>query len=435
MAIIKVNRIKNITALDRYLLSHEAHEKTDLVRVRNFTVFGHNVMKTYDHKFDAMYLASQQWAVRKVANKRKKKTQGFHMIVSFSDEDFPDVKTKDDLKKQVIQARSLLKCFLDEELPDESQWYAVLQKDGDGHKLHAHVAINSVQLDGRTLDTNILSLNKKLERVKQKKKEQEEAKEAEKTKDKKKKPKYVAKAGLYERFQNYFAKHFEKETGRKYKKIMRNEETMHTGKEGAYLHRVHKRFEKATSWREDIASSIKLILPRAKSLDDFKQLMYRTGRIRVDERNASYIDADGKKQTRLAYTYCTLDKDDKVTHKVRDFRVLRNGSVRGLGKSTTPQAIQLVIDRNIQLRMAQQEEERREKNREAIARADKLKQQKKREKEKAKREKQMNEILLANKRKEQQKRREQEQAEQRRLQEERQKRQEINHNNDQDLGF
>ena len=115
MAIIKVNRIKNITALDRYLLSHEAHEKTDLVRVRNFTVFGHNVMKTYDHKFDAMYLASQQWAVRKVAKKQKKKTQGFHMIVSFSQEDFPEVATKDDLKKQVVQARSLLKGFLDEE--------------------------------------------------------------------------------------------------------------------------------------------------------------------------------------------------------------------------------------------------------------------------------------------------------------------------------
>lgn len=431
MAIIKVNRIKNITALDRYLLSHEAHEKTDLVRVRNFTVFGHNVMKTYDHKFDAMYLASQQWAVRKVAKKQKKKTQGFHMIVSFSPEDFPDVKTKDDLKKQVVQARSLLKGFLDEELPDESQWYAVIQKDGDGHKLHAHVAINSVQLDCRTLDTNILSLNRKLEKVKQKKKEQEEAKEVETdNKDKKKKkPKYVAKAGLYERFQNYCADNFEQLTGRKYKKIMRNEKTMHTGKEGAYLHRVRKNFEKATSWREDIASSIKLISQRAKSLDDFKVLMYRSGRIRVDERRASYIDADGKKQKRTAYTYCELDKDDKVVHKVRDYRVLKNGSVRGLGKSTTPQAIQLVIDRNIQLRMAQQEEERREKNREAIARADKLKQQKKREKEKAKREKQMNEILLANKRKEQQKRREQEQAEQRRKQQQKQR------GNDQDLGF
>ena len=428
MAIIKVNRIKNITALDRYLLSHEAHEKTDLVRVRNFTVFGHNVMKTYDHKFDAMYLASQQWAVRKVAKKQKKKTQGFHMIVSFSPEDFPDVKTKDDLKKQVVQARSLLKGFLDEELPNESQWYAVIQKDGDGHKLHAHVAINSVQLDGRTLDTNILSLNKKLEKVKQKKKEQEEAKEAEKTKDKKKKPKYVAKAGLYERFQNYCADNFEKIVGHKYTKIMRNEKTMHTGKEGAYLHRKRKTFEKATSWREDIASSIRLISQRAKSLDDFKALMYRAGRIRVDERRASYIDADGKKQTRTAYTYCQLDKDDKVTHKVRDFRVLKNGSVRGLGKSTTPQA----IEREIQLRMAKEQEERREKNREAIARADKLKQQKKREKEKAKREKQMNEILLANKRREQQKRREQEQAEQRRLQEERRKQQQ---NGQDDLGF
>lgn len=431
MAIIKVNRIKNITALDRYLLSHEAHEKTDLVRVRNFTVFGHNVMKTYDHKFDAMYLASQQWAVRKVAKKQKKKTQGFHMIVSFSPEDFPDVKTKDDLKEQVKQARSLLKGFLDEELPDESQWYAVLQKDGDGHKLHAHVAINSVQLDGRTLDTNILSLNRKLEKVKEKKKEQDEAQEVETdNKDKKKKkPKYVAKAGLYERFQNYCADNFEQLTGRKYKKIMRNEEVMHTDKEGAYLHRVHKRFETATSWREDIASSIRLISQRAKSLDDFKGLMYRSGRIRVDERNASYIDADGKKQTRTAYTYCTLDKDDKVTHKVRDFRVLRNGSIRGLGKSTTPQAIQLVIDRNIQLRMAQEEAKRREQNRQAIARADKLKQQKKREKEKAKREKKEMEILLANKKKEQQKRREQEQAEQRRKQQQKQRQ------NDDDLGF
>lgn len=433
MAIIKVNRIKNITAFDRYLLSHEAHEKTDLVRVRNFTVFGHNVMKTYDHKYNAMYLASQQWAVRKVANKKKKKTQGFHMIVSFSPEDFPEVATKDDLKEQVKQARSLLKGFLDEELPDESQWYAVIQKDGDGHKLHAHVAINSVQLDGRTLDTNILSLNRKLEKVKEKKKEQDEAQEVETdNKDKKKKkPKYVAKAGLYERFQNYCSDNFEQLTGRKYKKIMRNEEVMHTGKEGAYLHRKRKTFEKATSWREDIASSIRLISPRATSLDNFKALMYKAGRIRVDERRASYIDADGKKQTRTAFTYCKLDKDDKVVHKVRDYRKLRNGSVRGLGKSTTPQAIQLVIDRNIQLKMAKEQQEREDKNREAILKANELK----REREKAKREKKMNEILLANKRKEQQKKREQEQAKQCRLQEERRKQQQKQRDNGENLGF
>lgn len=411
MAIIKVNQIQNANALNKYLLNHEAHEKTDLVKARNLLVWGQNYMRTYDHKWDGLYVSAQQYAVRALANKKKKKTQAFHMIISFSDEDFPPAKDKKDLDKQTKQAYQIVNGFLKKEMPSNSQYYCALQRDGDGHKLHAHVAISSLLMNGKSFNTNILSINRRIDRLKapkkDKKKEEEKTEQVEKDKKKKKekyKPKFVKSAGLYERFQDYCDQHFEAEVGHKYKKIMRDNVEIRKGAEGAYSHRRIKEGKDPRTWREQMLDAIKATVSDSYSLDEFKSKLDTRYHIGIKERRSTAKAENGEKLSRLAYTYCQKNKDGKIIHKARDFRILKNMTVRGLGRITTPNSLQLVIDQNIQLRMAKEQAEREEKNREAILKADKMKQQKKREQE----------------------------AKQRKLQEERRKQQQ---NGQDDLGF
>lgn len=368
MAIIKVNQIQNANALNKYLLNHDAHEKTDLVQDRNLLVWGQNYMRTYDKKWDGLYVSAQQYAVRALANKKKKKTQAFHMIISFSDEDFPPAKDKKDLDKQTVQAYKLLNGFLKKEFPQNAQYYCALQRDGDGHKLHAHVAISSLLMNGKSFNTNILSINRRIDRVK--------AKDVEKYHKK-----FIKSAGLYERFQDYCDQHFEAKVGHKYTKIMRDNVEIRKGAEGAYSHRRIKEGKDPRTWREQMLDAIKATVSDSYSLDEFKSKLDTRYHIGIKERRSTAKAQNGEKVSRLAYTYCQKNKDGKIIHKVRDFRILKNMTVRGLGRITTPNSLQLVIDQNIQLRMAKEQAEREEKNREAILKADKMKQQKKREQE------------------------------------------------------
>lgn len=362
MAIIKCVSTTNITNLDKYLLDEPPHEKTDVVTQRNLGIWSQNIDKTYDNKYNAMYIASQQWAVRKVYGKQKKKTKGFHIIVSFSNEDFPEAKTKKEQAEQVKQAYRLLNGFFRKELPKTSQYFGVFQRDGDGHKLHAHIALNSVDMDGRTFNTNILSMNRRLDKNPDRIARKEHP--------------LVKSDGLYKRFQDYCAEKFPEITKRPYKKILRDGTLIKTGAEGALDHRLKKEGKEPYSWKEDLISVVGTTATTVNSLDEFKSQLDNLYGVKVKERRASYIDENGEKKKRLAYTYCQTDLDGKVIHKARDFRYNKDGSIRGLGKMTTPQSIQAIIDREIQLRMAKEQQEREEKNREAILKAKKLKQQK-----------------------------------------------------------
>lgn len=393
MAIIKCLSTNNLTNLNKYLLDSAPHETTDVIQSRNLMTWGQNIMKTYDHKFNSMYISSQEWAVLKMADKRKKRTKGFHLIMSFSDDDFPPVKTKKEQAEQTKQAYKLVSKFLKKELPDTAQYVAVIQRDGDGHKLHAHIALNSVQMSGRTLATNILSINRRIDRVKAKDRKKEEEKEAQngqKTKKKEKyKPKFIKSAGLYERFQNYLADNFEQVTKRKYKKIERDEYVHVTGAEGAYAHRRGKEGKDPRSWRGKMIEAINDTEHVVDSLDEFKAQLDLVYKIEVKERKASYTTPDGVKHKRRAFTYCQKDDDGKIIHKARDFRFNKDGSIRGLGKLTTPDNVEFVIDHDVQLRMAQEEEKRREQNRQAISYANDQQIEKRREQEEKQRQEQL----------------------------------------------
>lgn len=324
MAIIKSISTKNITNLDKYILNGEAHDKT-LTTHRNLFVGGHNVRKDYGGHYNAMYTASQNYAVRKQAGKAGKKTQGFHVIISFSEQDFPKTDNEEKLKEQAQQAYKLVSSLLDKELPRSSQYLIGIQRDGKGGMLHAHVSLNSVLMDGKTLNTNQLSLNHKLTLGKQKNHIRERKKSA----------------GLYQRTQDFFEETFEKVTGRKYQRVERNTADLVQANEVQLTNKGVK------TWKDTLKDEIVEVAQNSVSADDFKQKMkdvYDVDVLDADKKGKPLRmsigkDDNGKKIYRKMFTYRIKDDDGHV-HKTRDFYYRKNGAVRGLGTDYTPDSLE-----------------------------------------------------------------------------------------------
>lgn len=307
--------------LVHYILDGEAHNKR-FTNDRNLYVNGHNVFTDYQNKFNSNYIASQFYAVRKVAGKTKKRTQVFHNIYSFSDEDFPPTTDKKELQKQAKQAYELVNGFLGKQLPKDSQYLVGIQRDGDGGKLHAHVAINSVLLNGKVLDTNKLSLLNEVH-VKQKNKQ---------------KTRIVGK-GVFEKIQDYLSSNFQKVTGRSYKRIERD-----LGNLKSASSEQAERRKQGSSWKEDLKQRIIAVASSVDNLSDFKTQLNDVYGVTVKEYQASTgkLDATGKKIKRLAYTYSFKDDSGKL-HKSRDFRYTKSGGVRGLGTFARPQDLEQLV--------------------------------------------------------------------------------------------
>lgn len=307
--------------LVHYILDGEAHNKR-FTNDRNLYVNGHNVFTDYQNKFNSNYLASQFYAVRKMAGKIKKRTQAFHNIYSFSDDDFPPTNDKKELLKQAKQAYKLVDGFLKKQLPEDSQYLIGIQRDGAGGKLHAHVALNSVLINGKTLDTNNLSLLQKVT-VKQINKQ---------------KVRTVSK-GVFEKIQDYLSDNFQKVTGRSYQRIERD-----LGDIKSASSEQAERRKQGSSWKEDLKQRIIAVASSVDNLSDFKTQLRDSYGVAVKEYQASTgkVDSNGKKVKRLAYTYSFKDDNGKL-HKSRDFRYTKRGGVGGLGTFARPQDLDQLV--------------------------------------------------------------------------------------------
>ena len=113
---------------------------------------------------------------------------------------------KKELKKQAMQAGKLVAGFLGKDLDKDSQWFLGVQRDGKGHMLHVHVALNSVLTTGKVLNTNVLRL---LDR------EKDDVKEK----------------GLRTRINEYLEDNFQDITGRPYKPVEPSNENLVNHKE------------------------------------------------------------------------------------------------------------------------------------------------------------------------------------------------------------
>ena len=85
--ISKCLRSSSSTNLIHYILDGTAHDKT-LTDKRNLMFGAYNVDKV-NGGLNSTYTASQFWAVQQRAKNKNKKTKAYHLIFSFSEQDFP----------------------------------------------------------------------------------------------------------------------------------------------------------------------------------------------------------------------------------------------------------------------------------------------------------------------------------------------------------
>lgn len=330
MVVSKIKQTKNVSGLIGYQLDDDPHT-TDLVQERNLYVDGFNIDRDYNNQISSAYTKGQFYAVRKLARKEHKKTQAYHLIFSFSDQEFPFTKDQKELKKQAKDADTIIKGFLKQQLPSDSQYLLAVQRDGEGHKMHVHVALNSVLLSKKTLNTNDISL--KVKRVRHW--------------EKGKGMQYSQEPGLFENLQTYMRDHFKELTGRDYTPVSLTPDPNNIKRGNA----VQIAKNGVPVWREDLKDEVREVIGKSKDLDDFKRKLESAYNVHVKEYTASVgKDENGNKIKRPAFTYQIMgirqNGNSYVVHSARDYRIMKNGSARGLGEFARPKDIEREIVKN-----------------------------------------------------------------------------------------
>lgn len=302
---------------------------------RNLLVTGQNIYQIADPyhpkdplQWDSNLVAGQFGASRSHAKNPDKKIQAYHMIVSFSDQEFPP---EGNQKQEAKQATQLVKGFLGKYFPENAQDLITIQRDGRGGKLHAHIAVNSLLTSGKCIRTNLMT---QMER---------------KYTDSKGKEHIIP--GFRASFNQYLEDNFEKVTGRKFQPVVPSTEN-----------RVHAAEEQIVArgsydWHQDLKDRIYKAFsdPKVHSLDDFKVACATQG-VTVTEkrRGTGEKGAQGHKVYKIEYTYSFIGEDkyksgahkgEKKLHKICDYRMGKDGkALRGsLGTAFTPENIKKEI--------------------------------------------------------------------------------------------
>lgn len=160
MAYIKSNSCTNAWGRLKYLFSEPAHDGSDhrvlATSGANIRLFGSNG-RVYPNQ-PAFFLNQQFKTVRQRARNKHKRQQAQHLIISFSDSEF-SANDPDRTSEQAEQINQLVSTFMKEHFPS-TQWVSAVQADGQGHKLHAHILINSVKPDGKCVQTHNFTVTK-----------------------------------------------------------------------------------------------------------------------------------------------------------------------------------------------------------------------------------------------------------------------------------
>ena len=127
MAVTHIKNAKSINALITYI---QTPKKQDKERVLT-SVCGGTTLTTAKRDFKA---------IRQMYHKDKGYRQGYSMIISWRPDEL-NPNNPDDIDK----AREVVEKIMAEHY-DGHQYVSVIQADGDGEKLHAHVAINAINM-------------------------------------------------------------------------------------------------------------------------------------------------------------------------------------------------------------------------------------------------------------------------------------------------
>lgn len=305
--ISKVIKTSSSSNLLRYIEDEHAHND-ELTDQRNLFLIGQN-LGTINGKHEAGYDSAQFSAVQQRAKNKHKKTKAYHLIFSFSDDEFPETNDAKKLQEQAVQASALIYKFLQQNLDDDAQFLLGTQRDGQGKKLHVHVALNAVLTSGKVLNTNQIRL---LDKGKEK--------------------------GLRSKLDEYLQDNFEQVTSRHPKIITPSTDNLVNASEIHIQDRENAKKPNAYGWKEHLKTAIYQAFSASDSLETFKQKLEQNNVV-VTERRARINRDSKKKQYRKAFTYTYVDGNNKK-HKIRDFAINKNGGIRGLGKSFTPQQLE-----------------------------------------------------------------------------------------------
>lgn len=313
MVVSKTIKSTNATAALRYILN-------DTPKVQNETghrvlaVASQNIDKDYADKIDPLYSAAQFNVIRHSTKKYKlhgkdKKTQVEHLIFSFSDKDF-------DLSNVTTQAKQALKLvgdYLKERLGPSSQWVGVAQDDNEGHNLHVHVAVNSVNVDGKVFNTNLV--------------------------------RQTLPDGIMNTFNDYLDNHFEQVTGRQFQRVqpqpVRATDTTVSSKE----RNMKANRSSANSWKDDLKVILDEAMTNNVDMQGFLDQLAANGVTVTEKPHKMGKNADGSVKKRTSYHYLYVDDSGKQ-HRSVDFAITRRGAIRGLGENYIPDNIQKQLELN-----------------------------------------------------------------------------------------
>lgn len=313
MVVSKTIKSTNATAALRYILN-------DTPKVQNETghrvlaVASQNIDKDYADKIDPLYSAAQFNVIRHSTKKYKlhgkdKKIQVEHLIFSFSNKDF-------DLSNVTTQAKQALKLvgdYLKERLGPSSQWVGVAQDDNEGHNLHVHVAVNSVNVDGKVFNTNLV--------------------------------RQTLPDGIMNTFNDYLDNHFEQVTGRQFQRVqpqpVRATDTTVSSKE----RNMKANRSSANSWKDDLKVILDEAMTNNVDIQGFLDQLAANGVTVTEKPHKMGKNADGSVKKRTSYHYLYVDTRGKQ-HRSVDFAITRQGAVRGLGEDYIPDNIQRQLELN-----------------------------------------------------------------------------------------
>lgn len=163
MAILNSTGSKSIHGRISYLFETAPHS-TAKVTHRNLAVDGNNIRLLTDNTGivsryqDGYYLERQMHRILKKAKNPKRKYQLQSIIISFGTGEF-DLKNKDSAQRKEIvqQALQLVKGFALLYFGD-AQFVISIQSDGLGGMLHAHLLVNAIKPNGKTVQLNLFKV-------------------------------------------------------------------------------------------------------------------------------------------------------------------------------------------------------------------------------------------------------------------------------------
>ncbi|MDM8219257.1 relaxase/mobilization nuclease domain-containing protein [Limosilactobacillus mucosae] len=144
----------------KYVFNEPVHsyQKTDK-RVLAATGFNIKMLHDNDGRIsvtqNGAYLERQFRTVLKRAHNPRRCYQAQTIIISFDPTEFDT----SDLKAQSQQALRLVQHYVRKHFAD-CQSVIAIQSDGEGGKLHAHVVMNTIKPNGKTVATNRFNINK-----------------------------------------------------------------------------------------------------------------------------------------------------------------------------------------------------------------------------------------------------------------------------------